>query len=141
MSKKPNATAAAVRAALYDPTPFTGRRDGEELCTPSERAAGGELKGYSVLEDLRAVVTPLLHLNLNGRCHRAIERAFADPSIRRLERLERLLDAEANRTDLAPGAGALSERLATRSSTIALSSAAAQRRPSSPPERSRRPRS
>lgn len=105
MSKKPNSTAAAVRAALLDPTPFTGPRDGMSVCTPPQRAAGGELKGYSVVEDLRAVLTPLLHLNMSGRCHRAIERAFADPSIRRLERLERLLDAEAARTDLAPGAG------------------------------------
>lgn len=105
MSKKPNSTAAAVRAALLDPTPFTGPRDGEGLRTPPERAAGGELQGYSVVEDLRAVVTPLLHLNLSTRCHRAIERAYADPDIRRLERLERLLDAEAARTDLPPGVG------------------------------------
>lgn len=105
MSKKPNATAAAVRAALLDSTAFTGRRDGKGLRTPAERAAGGELKGYSVLEDLRAVVTPLLHLQLSSRCHRAIERAYSDPTIRILERLERLLDAEGARTDLQPGVG------------------------------------
>ena len=105
MSKKPNATAAAVRAALLDSTTFTGRRDGKGVRTLPERAAGGELKGYSVLEDLRAVVTPLLHLALSSRCHRAIERAYADPDIRRLERLERLLDAEASRKDLPPGVG------------------------------------
>ncbi len=105
MTKKPNSSAAALRAALLDSTPFTGPRDGKGLRAPAERAAGGELKGYSVLEDLRAVVTPLLHLNLSVRCHRAIERAYADPDIRRLERLERLLDAEAARKDLPPSVG------------------------------------
>ncbi|WP_411901499.1 P-loop NTPase family protein [Methylorubrum thiocyanatum] len=105
MSKKPNSSAAALRAALLDSTAFTGPRDGKDVRTLAERAAGGELKGYSVLEDLRAVVTPLLHLALSVRCHRAIERAYADPDIRRLERLERLLDAEAARKDLPPGVG------------------------------------
>jgi ATP-dependent Lon protease len=99
MSTKSN-TASAVRAIMLDPTKLTGPRQPRSPLGLPQRMAGGEMEGWSVVEDLRSVVTPLIRLPLSPRCRRALERAYDTVSVRDISRLERVLDTELLRTDL-----------------------------------------
>lgn len=101
MSTKSN-SAPAVRAIMLDPTKLTGPRQPKSPLGLPQRMAGGEMESWSVVEDLRSVVTPLLRLPLSPRCRRAVDRAYDTVSVRDVSRLERVLDAELLRTDLPP---------------------------------------
>lgn len=101
MTTKSN-MASAVRAIMLDPTKFTGPRQPRSPLGLPQRMAGGEMESWSVVEDLRSVVTPLIRLPLSPRCRRAVDRAYDTVSVRDVSRLERVLDAELLRTDLPP---------------------------------------
>lgn len=103
MSDKTAAAAAAVRAAMLDPSKLAGPRQPKRPPPIVQRLAGGEMQSWCVTTDLRAVLTPILGHPISRQCQRAVERAIVAVSVVTIARAERVLRREALLRDLPPG--------------------------------------
>lgn len=73
MFKNASSSAAAVRAAWLDPTPFTSPRDVRAPGTRLQRLYGAGMLGWNVFDDLPLLVMPLLQVrDLTQACDRAL---------------------------------------------------------------------
>lgn len=103
MPKHASSSAAAVRAVILDPTPFTGPREVQAPRTRMQRLLGAGMVGWNVFDDLRVLVMPLLQLQgLTQACDRALTGALDNATIGTVAKLERLLWSEALRLHALP---------------------------------------
>lgn len=101
MTKHPASSAAAVRAAILDPRPFAGPRDGQGTRTRVQLLYGGGMLGHDAVFDLRARLQPLRGAaGLRERTLAAIEAAIEEATVGRISTLERMLASEALRNSL-----------------------------------------
>ncbi|GEP03816.1 MULTISPECIES: AAA family ATPase [Methylobacteriaceae] len=101
MTKHAASSAAAVRAAILDPRPFAGPRDGQGTRTRVQLLYGGGMLGHDAVTDLRARLQPLLGApGLRDRTHAALTAAFEEATVGRISTLERMLASEALRNSL-----------------------------------------
>ncbi|MBI1689493.1 AAA family ATPase [Methylorubrum sp. DB1722] len=101
MPKHASSTAAAVRAAILDPRPFAGPRDGQDTRTRVQLLYGGGMYNHDAFADLHARLTPLLgSVGLRDRTYTAIADTIENPTVNRVADVERRLRGEALRASL-----------------------------------------
>jgi hypothetical protein len=99
--KRARQTAAnAVARAMSGDSKFSGPREPTRPLGRNELLSGGEYPRWSAVTDAvaRLMLLPLEHLS--ERCRRAVEKAIADPTYKRIRRARAVLFAESCREDL-----------------------------------------